>query len=239
MSAERHAGVAVPPGVVDTALSGTGLLPVSGQTYDVRGMFEAEVRTVASRVADEVRRLWADRLPFLSVLLIAAAVAAPPSRTCGRSILRPACCPPAVRSRLRQCPRVSGHGRYGGSRVGRRRAAASAASPAPRGGPLASERPPVRGGPAAGRVRSDQTGSSALVNGHDSAPRATVAGGQGGIAEVSGLARSREPQRVTHHGQEAVGAVGEYDRLVHRRHGAHNPAELLASSPPRDAEIDL
>ena len=68
---EGHAAIMVPPGVIDTALAGTGLLPVSGQTYDVRGMFEAEVRALAARIVDDVRRRWADRLAFLSVLLVA------------------------------------------------------------------------------------------------------------------------------------------------------------------------
>lgn len=39
------------PGLLDTALSGTGFLPVSGQTYDVHGMFEADVRSVAHPAA--------------------------------------------------------------------------------------------------------------------------------------------------------------------------------------------
>ncbi len=66
-----QAGVMVPPGMVEGALTASGTLTVRGKVYDVRGMFEAEAGTVADRIADQVRRAWGDRMDFLSAVLLA------------------------------------------------------------------------------------------------------------------------------------------------------------------------
>ena len=61
------------------------------------------------------------------------------------------------------------------------------------------------------------------------------------FSEVFGRARSEGPQRITRRGREAVIVLSaeQYDRLVDRRVGAHNLAELLANSPFREAGLDF